>query len=184
MAEFDAFASGVTFGGLRNMLEIKVLVCYLLDKVHEPMSRKLLSECLQDTGLVNYFDLVIAVDELLADGIILGHDEDGEEYLTVTETGAENAKVLETSLLPFTRDKAVNAAIRIVARAKAEKENKVEITKTDTGYTIELAVMGMDEELMKLNLYCGDDLQAEALKEAFLADPSALYSVIIEHLTK
>ena len=40
MVEFDAFAGDIALGGLRNMLEIKILVCYMLSRVKEPMSRK------------------------------------------------------------------------------------------------------------------------------------------------
>ena len=30
MVKFDAFAGGIDFGGLRNMLDIKILICYIL----------------------------------------------------------------------------------------------------------------------------------------------------------
>ncbi len=184
MAEFDAFASGVTFGGLRNMLEIKVLVCYILDRVKEPMQRKLLCECLQDGGLVNYFDLVSAIDDLIGNGMIYGHDKDGEEYLTVTESGKTNAEVLETTLLPMTREKAVNAALKILAKAKAERDNTVVIKRTDTGFKVEFTLKGFGEELMKLSLYAADILQADKLKEALLNDPVAVYSFVIDNLTE
>ncbi len=184
MAEFDAFASGVTFGGLRNMLEIKILVCYILDRVKEPMQRKLLCECLQDGGLVNYFDLVSAIDDLIGNGMIYGHDSDGEEYLTVTQSGKTNSQALETTLLPSTREKAVNAALKILARAKAERENKVNIKRTETGFIVEFTIKGFGEELMNLSLYAADILQADKLRDAILSDPVGIYSSVIDSLTK
>ena len=33
MVEFDAFARGIDFGGLRSILEIKILICYILKSV-------------------------------------------------------------------------------------------------------------------------------------------------------
>ena len=61
MVEFDAFAGDIALGGLRNMLEIKILVCYMLSRVKEPMTRKQLCDCLQEEGLVNFFDLIVLI---------------------------------------------------------------------------------------------------------------------------
>ena len=62
MVEFDAFAGDVIVGGLRNMLEIKILVCYMLSRVTEPMTRKQLCDCLQETGLVKSEILSVGSD--------------------------------------------------------------------------------------------------------------------------
>lgn len=183
MAEFDAFASGIALGGLRYMLEIKILVCYMLSRVNEPMSRKQLCDCLQEAGLVNYFDLNEAIDNLLTQKMIQEEEYLNETCLTVTEAGKSNAETLETTLTRTLREKAVNAALRLLARARAERETKVNITKTDTGYSVSFAIDGLGENLLTLSLYAADILQAEQLKENFLNNPSSVYSSIIDLLT-
>ena len=71
MEKFDAFASGIDFGGLRNMFDIKILVCYILKSVKTPMTRTQICDAMQKTGLVNFFDANSAIDELLKTGTIL-----------------------------------------------------------------------------------------------------------------
>ena len=70
MVEFDAFAGDIALGGLRNMLEIKILVCYMLSRVKEPMTRKQLCDCLQEEGLVNFFDLNEAINDFFASDML------------------------------------------------------------------------------------------------------------------
>lgn len=183
MSGFDAFASGIIYGGLRNMLEIKILVCYLLDKVKEPMTRKQMCDCLQDTGLVNYFDLNTAIDELLSAKMICKVEYLGEPCISVTEAGRKNSKELETVLTHTTRERSVKAALKLLARARAERETTVEIEKTNSGCRVTFIIEALGEEMMKLSLYAGDILQAEQLKEEFLNDPAGVYTVIIDKLT-
>ena len=84
MVEFDAFAGGIEIGGLRNMLEIKILICYILKSVKTPMKRNQICDTLQRTGLVNYFDANSAIDELLENGTIVEEEYVGETHLKVT----------------------------------------------------------------------------------------------------
>ena len=98
MVEFDAFAGDIALGGLRNMLEIKILVCYMLSRVKEPMTRKQLCDCLQEEGLVNFFDLNEAIDDLLKQKMLQEEEYLNEACITVTEAGRSNAETLETTL--------------------------------------------------------------------------------------
>lgn len=183
MVEYDAFASGIEYGGLRNMLEIKILICYMLSMVKEPMTRKQLAACLQETGLVNYFDLNAAIDELLATGgSIYEADYLGEQALYVTETGKYNARTLETTLTRTIRDRAVAAAMKLLSRARAERETVADIVRTDSGYNVTFGIDGLDEQLLRVSVYAPDILQAEKLKEGFLDDPSRLYECIVDCL--
>ena len=58
---FNAFVGGVQPGGLTNDFEVKLLVCYLLDSLKQPLLFEQLGEIFQNTGLVNYFEFVEAV---------------------------------------------------------------------------------------------------------------------------
>ncbi len=182
MVEFDAFAGGIEFGGLRNILEIKILICYILKSVKKPMKRSQICDSLQKTGLVNYFDANSAIDELLETGTIVEEVYVGENHLVVTPLGAKSATELEKTLLPGVRDRAVKAALNIVARANSERENIVEIKKVEEGVDVTFKILSKDEVLLSLTLNVSDVLQAEQLKEGFLDDPASLYADIIDRL--
>lgn len=183
MVEFDAFAGDIALGGLRNMLEIKILVCYMLSRVKEPMTRKQLCDCLQEEGLVNFFDLNEAIDDLLKQKMLQEEDYLNETCITVTEAGRSNAETLETTLTNTLRERSVKSALKMLARAKAERETNVEIEKTETGYNVTFKIESLGENLLTLSLYVADILQAEQLRENFLNNPSGVYSQIIDLLT-
>ena len=172
MVEFDAFAGDIALGGLRSMLEIKILVCYMLSRVKEPMTRKQLCDCLQEEGLVNFFDLNEAIDDLLKQKMLQEEEYLNETCLTVTEAGRSNAETLETTLTNTLRERSVKSALKMLSRAKAERETNVEIEKTETGYNVTFKIEGLGENLLTVSLYAADILQAEQLKENFLNNPS------------
>lgn len=134
--DFDAFDAGIELGGLRNRDDIRLLVCYLLKSVDTPMTRQMLNDAMQEDGLANFFEVGQAIEELLKTGNISADISDEEEVLNVTAKGREAAELLQTSLPRTVREKAVNSAIRLVTRAKAERDNKIEVKKeNDGGYT-------------------------------------------------
>lgn len=182
MVGFDAFAGGIEIGGLRSILEIKILICYILKSVKTPMKRNQICDSLQKTGLVNYFDANSAIDELLENGTIVEVEYVGEIHLEVTPLGASSATALENQLLPGVRDRAVKAALNIVARATSERENKVSIERLEDSVNVTFEIESLGQTMLSLTLNVADVLQAEQLKDGFLDDPGALYSDIIDRL--
>lgn len=182
MVEFDAFAGDIEIGGLRSMLDIKILICYILTTVKVPMKRNQICDTLQKTGLVNYFDANSAIDELLENKAICEKDYVGEPHLHVTPIGINSAHQLENQLLPGVRDRAVKTALNIAVRAQSERENKVELKKVEEGYDVTFEIECSGIKLLSLTLNVADVLQAEQIRDGFLDDPGALYSDIIDRL--
>lgn len=182
--EYDAFDAGIELGGLRSRDDIRLLICYLLKSVDAPMTRDMLNDAMQEDGLANFFEVGQAIEELLKTGNITADILDEDEVVTVTEKGREAAELLQTSLPRTVREKAVNSAIRLVTRAKVERENKIEVKKEDDGgYTITFTLFDRGTELMKLSIYVVDSLQLEQVKQNFINDPVKVYSTIITSLT-
>ena len=61
---FNAFVGGIEPGGLTNDFEVKILICFLLKKIEQPLSFDQINEILQKTGFVNYFEFIGAISEL------------------------------------------------------------------------------------------------------------------------
>ncbi len=182
--EYDAFDAGIELGGLRSRDDIRLLICYLLKSVDEPMTRQLLNDAMQEEGLANFFEVGQAIEELLKTGNITADIRGDEEVITVTQRGRDAAELLQTSLPRTVREKAVNSAIRLVTRARVERENKIEVVKEDDGgYTITFTLFDRNTELMKLSIYVVDSLQLETVKQNFINDPVKVYSSIITSLT-
>ncbi len=182
--EYDAFDAGIELGGLRNRDDIRLLVCYLLKSVDSPMTRQMLNEAMQEDGLANYFEVGQAIEELLKTGNITADILGDDEVISVTEKGREAAEMLQMSLPKTVREKAVNSAIRLITKARVERENQIEVKKEENGgYTITFTLFDKNTQFMKLSVYVCDSLQLEQVKQNFINDPVKVYSTIITSLT-
>ena len=178
----DAFTAGVEPGGLISHDEIQIMLCYLLDSVQNPMEPSLLFESLAGQGLVNYFEAGAALEELL----LLGHVCEDKETarLSLTESGRDIAQQLAVRLPLTVRERALKAALTLLARRKIARENPVEIQTCAKGHNVTCNILGPDAEpLLSLILAVADEGQAKLIKEQFLNDPELLYRVVMAVLT-
>ena len=177
----DAFSAGVEPGGLWHKNDIRILLCYILTSVGAPLSRQDLSRIIQEKGLANYFEVEDALATLLKQGNI-AQDEQG--FCAVTRGGLEIANSLDATLPLSVRDKALEAAFTLLAQAKAQRENRVEMQKIKQGYQVTCHISGGDMDLMAVTLYVPDRAQAEMVKRSFYKDPAGVYKLVLASLTK
>lgn len=176
----DAFTGGVEPGGLWSKNDIRILICYILSSVNEPLSREDIGQVLQGRALANYFES----GEALAALEELGHIEPVGEGYTCTPTGREIANRLDSSLPLAVRDKALEAALLLSARARARRENRVEIQESEKGCLVTCSIFGGGEiELMRVSLYVPDRAQAGMVEKRFYENPEGIYRLLLAGLT-
>ena len=176
----DAFDAGVEPGGLHSNREIKLLVCYLLAGVSEPMSRESIFTVLCGNGMANFFNISAAIDDLLT---LHNLTEDEQGRLTVTDVGRHAVLTLQ-DMLPLTlRERAIESANRLLTRLQNERENSVQIVNNEHGVTFTCTVGNTETPLMSLSLLVGDEDYANRLRERFLNDPLSVYKAVIDTLT-
>ena len=180
--DFDAFTGGIEPGGLRSKNEIKILICYLLASVGAPLSKSDIISIIQDNGLANYFEVTDCLAELAEKGNVITKGE-SNELCTASDTARMIAKQLDTALPPVVRDKAVAAAINLLAKAKRESENTVEIMKTEHGYHVICHISGGEMDLMNFTLYVPDLYQAHMVKSEFQRSPETVYRMLLALVT-
>ena len=180
---FDTFDEGINLGGMRSKNEIKTLICYLYNSVKENMDKGIVIQAILKQGLANYFETSSAFDDLVMNGNLIPADDEHKTY-SLTKNGAEIAKQLDSTVAYTIKEKASACAVKLLAEKKKEIENKVNITKTDNGFTVECSVSGGDMELMKLDIYAPEMEQALILKKNFLDNPKKAYKIMLALLTK
>ncbi|MBQ3094342.1 MAG: DUF4364 family protein [Clostridia bacterium] len=174
--EHDAFTSGVAPGGLLNSQEIRILICYMLSSVDEPMLRQSVVEIIFAEGMANFFETEAAIEELIHLGN-LTEDENG--LLTISPTGRDAAATL-TTRIPYTlRERSVEAAVRLLTRQRRERENRVDIVKLDSGVAVTCSIDRTDNPMMSFTLRVADEQQANLIRERFLDDPITVYRLLI-----
>lgn len=179
MELYDAFTQGVKPGGLRSKSEIKLLVCYIICKIDNGISRNQLNEILTGEGLANYFEANEALAEVVKTGNVLIEYEDDEEILFPTDLGKANTAELENELPYTVKETALNAAIEMKTILRRQQENKIEVAPHGDGYDVTLSIMDNEDKLLSVTLFVADSAQADYVKEKFLQDPVKMYSTIV-----
>lgn len=175
--ERDAIYSGP--GSLPNRAEIKILICYILSSINEPVPETELTQVLHYEGISNYFDASEAISELIKSECIKLKD-DG---FTVTPKGREVSETLKQSVARSVREKAITVVTKMMARIRHERDTDISIKKVDGGYSVEFSIIEQGRNLMSLGLTVADESSANFIKERILDDPSYIYAGLIELLT-
>ena len=181
--EKDALEAGVSrIGGLFSTAAIRILICYIISTINEPVPGRLLADVLHYEGIANCFEVNDSIAALLQSGHLSLVDEKEDTY-TATPSGRDIAETLKTSIPFSVKDRAYAAALKMVSRFKNAKESDIKITKEDGKTFITCSAIDNGKPFMSVKLLVGDEEQALYIKNRFLND-NAIYSEIIELLTK
>jgi hypothetical protein len=181
--ESDVFRAGVRPGSPGTADEIKLLLCYILSGVAGDMSFAQLNDALTEQELVNYFDLIAAVDSLLATGHIEAVNEAGHgDAYRITELGRATSEAIDTLLPKAVRDKASLAAKRAQKREKRRREVFAEVTGLDKGYEVALG-LPYNGSMFSAKVFCPTVEEANLVRRRFLNDPAYIYKGLMALLT-
>ena len=182
---FDTFDEGIVPGGMRSKYEIRILICYLLNSIKEPVSKEIIVDSICEESLANYFETSSCFDDLIEKGNIIEEGSDGDiKTYTVSENGVMIANQLDTILAYTVKEKAYDCAINLLAQKKKERENSVEIVKTEKGYNVNCKISGGNLDLLSFSIFAPDMPQAQIIKKNFYENPTTFYKVILAMLTQ
>ncbi|MBR6502812.1 MAG: DUF4364 family protein [Clostridia bacterium] len=181
--EKNASGAGVSRGGLFSTSEIKILICYILDAIDEPMPVEMLANVLHYEGLANAFEVSDAIVSLANSGQIIATDSEEQVY-KITNAGKETAKMLKSSLSSVVKERAYLAVMKMFAKFKNAKDNLFEISNENGSTYLSCSALDNGKPFITVKLLITDEEQGNVIKEKFLENPSAIYSKIIEMLTQ
>lgn len=182
--EQDVFRAGVRPGAPVTGDEIKILICYILTEIKSYMSFEQLHEALLEHELVNYFELVSTVDSLEETGHIKAEGDDGEPAkYAVTALGESISGTINDILPQSVRDKAVSSAKKLLRRERRERELVAQISESDSGYEVKLAIPDLGQNLISFTVFCPTREEARLLRKRFLNDPAYIYKGTMALLT-
>lgn len=182
--ENEVFKAGVRPGSPTTTDEIKILVCYILTKTGADMSFAQIHEALSEHELVNYFELVSAVDSLENTGHVeVNPHEDETSRFRVTALGKSTADEIDGLLPVSVREKAASSADKLLRRKKREREVEVRIEPSDSGFEVNLAIPDENSKLVSFAVFCPTKDEAELIRRRFLNDPFYIYKGVLALLT-
>lgn len=182
--ESDIFRAGTSPGSPSTQVEIKMLLCYILSQIGQPMSFSQLYEALSEHNLVNYFELVRALSDLSDLGHVeVSAAEDGSDQYAVTELGRRTGGELERSLPLTVREKALEASRRVMGRHRRLTEVRVSDSPCGDGFMLELAIPDRGEDLLCLRVFAPTREERDAMRKGFLNAPLTVYKGVLALLT-
>lgn len=177
---FNAFVGGIEPGGLTNDFEVKILICFLLDNIQQPLSFDELNEILQNTGFVNYFEFAESISDLEKSGHVkLEKNEEGVAQYQLTEMGAVTAQTFEKTLPLTVREKTMEEAHHLVEASKCMNEVEVNYAPTSDGYVLHLVMKDIGTDLLDLKVFLPTEEECVLLKERLEQDPAQFYEKIL-----
>lgn len=168
-----------TAAELNDLHDVKVLLCYLLEKLKCPVTESQLYEIALDSEVINYFFYTEALGSLLENGSVRKIPRDGEVYVELEEKGRFGADYFNESIPYYFRKKLLKAALYYFARLRRESETDMDIVPTENGCEVKCTIKDTGFDLMRLSLYAPDEDQARLIKEKIMLDPAGFYSMVI-----
>ncbi len=181
--QFDAVSAGVSHGGLVNTTEIKVLICYILKSVKEPVPASKLCEVLYYDGIANNFEVSDCIESLIKNGNIICVDENEQTY-TTTASGNNVADTLKATVPLSVREKACKSTLKMIADIRNAKETDISIVRQGENTFITCSALDNGNPVMSVQLLVSDESQAVSIKNKFLENPAEIYSKIIDLFTE
>lgn len=176
MDENSAFTAGVRFGGLNDRTEIKILICYLINAIKQPLKQQLLIDTIIGQELVNYFELQDALSHLINLTIIT---EEKGAY-SITPAGVEISKELE-KILPFSvKERAYKAAIELLQYDSLKGQNKTTITPLEKGgYNLNCTIADGDLVLFAFDVFMPDEKSARFAQDKFIKFGQEIFKCVL-----
>ena len=167
-------------GYLRESLDIKLLVLFVLNRLTRPVSLLALSDLVLGESSVNYFDYIDALSSLVKTGHVT--ELDGERYL-ITNKGIRNLAEFETRI-PYTIRLRVGAAAERMARVLM-RNAMVQVShepREDGGFTVHLSLSDGMGPILSMDLLAGSEKQAVTIERNFHKNAEEYYGRIANML--
>ena len=182
--EKDAVSAGVSkIGGLFSTAEVRILLCYILSTINQPVPGRMLADTLHYEGIANCFEVNESIASLCETGQLEVYNEKEDTYV-ITKSGRDIAETLKTSISFTVKKRAYSAAVKMVSRFKNAKETDIQVTKEDGCTYVTCSTVDNNIKFMSVKILVADTEQANTIKENFLDNPSEIYGQIINMLTK
>lgn len=170
--------AGVSPGGIRDPYLVKILICYLMQKLDRPLSEEQLVEILSNDDTVNYFLLTTTFAEMKR----LGHVEKQGKGYVLTKLGQDTAGTLSGELPMTLRERVLREAGELSRQHRQSDETTSAIVETADGYRVDFSFHDKELEFMKLSLYAPDADQARQLKDGLLRRYQEIYIDLLGRL--
>lgn len=158
---------------------VKVLLCFLLNRLNRDITEEQLYEIVLDSGVINYFYYTEALDVLLKNQSVKRTERDGKTYIVLEEKGRLGADYFNDTIPYYFRKQLLKTAMYYFARLDRESRADMEIIPTSNGCEVNCTLKDVNFDIMRLTLYAPDEEQAKLIRDKIMLDPNEFYRKVI-----
>ena len=167
-------------GVLREKLDIKLLLLYILRRLPGECRGETLSELVLEHGGVGYFEYAECLGEL----IDTDHVKSSLQGFSITEKGDRNCEIVESSL-PYTLRTRLSAELKPLAESMRRSAMiTARHSVGEEGCKVELGLSDGAGSILEMRLLCAGEEQAARIEERFRGSAEEYYNRIMELLTE
>ena len=168
----------------KELAEDKVLILYLLNKIHDGIKNDNLFKIVSSSKEINYFYFQELMADLKSTNLICSFTQDEENFIKITSEG-KNALDLTKALLP--------GLLKLKADTIFKKENSniIEessvvtefIPQDENNYTVKCKIVEQNETIFELSVYAASREKAKQISDNWNNNASKLYPEILKLIT-
>ena len=168
------------FGFIREKIEIKILILYIMRRIAGPVMFETLAELTMCDDGVSYFDYADCVMELVKTEHLMLADN---KY-TITAKGIRDGETTETSLPLTVRQYAANAADAVrMTQNRNTMITTSHSSEPNGGCKVNLALSDGVGDLINMELFAANEKLAKSLEKGFRKKAESVYHALIEMIT-
>ena len=165
-------------GFIRDKLDIKLLILYLLDRLAGPIDFSTLTDLAMCDPGVDYFLFAEAINELIQSEHIKLEDD---KY-SITDKGRRNSTDCESSLSLVIRKRCDSRLAPLNAELRRSAQIHTGIREEGGTYVLSLSLDDDMGNLMQLSLTLPSQAQCDQMAQRFRAQPEKIYHTILSSL--
>lgn len=172
---------------LNSVHSVKILLCYILDKLDRTVTEEQLRAVSEDSEVINYFYFSDALNELIENGSVISEQTalpDGTitRNITLAEKGRLGSEYFNKYIHVVFRRKLLKAAFSFFAKLKRDASCSCTVEDIKNGCNVHFVLMDGSERLIDMSFYAPDRQQAELIAGRIRANPMGAYQNILGYL--
>ncbi len=173
------------FDNSLSLAENKLLLLYIIEKIHLPISNIQLTEIVLENNFINYFTLQEYIDELISSNLLAKVKHKDKDRLVISDKGKEVLSLFKNRL-SLEDIKKFDSYIGVKMNTiKKEATISADYTiENGNSYVVSLGASENNIPLMEIKVTVASNKQARELCAKWKNNPSDLYTKIIKILAE
>jgi predicted transcriptional regulator len=174
-----------SLGSNKEVVENKLILLYIIEKLNVPVSNLQITKLILENKFMNYFLLQQFLNELFESKFLLLEMVDGKTLYKITQAGRNTLEYFSNLIPSGIKARMDNTFTDIRKNIRNETLITADFTPESENKFIASCKVGEDNfSLMEINVTVGTKIDARTVCENWKKYSQAIYSEIIDILTK